>query len=123
MEACERYYRRSYNAINNLINAYKKGYNKENTLNFRNYLTTKYKSNPLVIQSEINNIMFTIMIALLGLNKEDVTQNSKYNPKEVSPKSIGGRYYSIIESHSQLFWYCYACAVTNAYTRCRRSAV
>lgn len=77
MEACERYYRRSYNAINKLIEVYKNGYNKENTLKFREELIKKYYSNPKVAQSEFNNIMFTIMIALLGLNKEAIEHTGK----------------------------------------------
>ena len=58
MEAYERYYRRSYNAINRLIEVYRNGYRKEETLKFRNELKTKYISNPKVAQSEFNNIMF-----------------------------------------------------------------
>ena len=77
MDAHERYYRRSYNAINRLIEVYKNGYNKENTLKFREELIKKYYSNPKVAQSEFNNIMFTIMIALLGLNKEAIEHTGK----------------------------------------------
>lgn len=77
MDVYERYYRRSYNAINRLIEAYKNGYNKENTLKFRQELMNKYYSNPKIAQSEFNNIMFTIMIALLGLNKEAIENTGK----------------------------------------------
>ena len=77
MDAHERYYRRSYNAINRLIEVYKNGYNKENTLKFREELIKKYYANPKVAQSEFNNIMFTIMIALLGLNKEAIEHTGK----------------------------------------------
>ena len=77
MEACERYYRRSYNAINRLIEVYKNGYDKNNTLDFRNELIKRFMSNPKVTQSEFDNIMFTIMIALLGLNKEAIENSGK----------------------------------------------
>lgn len=77
MDAYERYYRRSYNSINRVIEVYKNGYNKENTLNFRQELMNKYYSNPKIAQSEFNNIMFTIMIALLGLNKEAIENTGK----------------------------------------------
>ena len=40
-------------------------------------LKNKYISNPKVAQSEFNNIMFTIMIALLGLNKEAIENTGK----------------------------------------------
>ena len=77
MDAYERYYRRSYNAINRLIEVYKNGYIKEDTLKFIEELKSKYLSNPKVAQSEINNIMFTTMIALLGLNKEEIENTGK----------------------------------------------
>lgn len=77
MEPQERYYRRSYNAINRLIEIYKNGYNRENTLKFRQELINKYKTNPIVAQSEFNSIMFTTMIALLGLNKEAIEDTGK----------------------------------------------
>ena len=77
MEACERYYRRAYNAINRLIEVYRNGYNKENTLKFRQELMSKYRNNPVIAQSEFNNIMFTTMIALLGLNKEAIENTGK----------------------------------------------
>jgi len=77
MDVYERYYRRSYNAINRLIEVYKNGYNKENTLKFRQELINKYYSNPKIAQSEFNNITFTTIIALLGLNKEAIENTGK----------------------------------------------
>ena len=77
MDAYERYYRRSYNTINRLIEVYKNGYRKEDTLKFRQELINKYYSNTKIAQSEFNNIMFTIMIALLGLNKEAIENTGK----------------------------------------------
>ena len=60
MDAYERYYRRSYNAINRLIEVYKNGYIKEDTLKFIEELKSKYLSNPKVAQSEFNNIILKI---------------------------------------------------------------
>ena len=77
MDVYGKYYRRSYNAINRLIEVYRNGYRKEDTLEFRQELMNKYYSNPKVMQSEFNNIMFTIMIALLGLNKEAIENSGK----------------------------------------------
>lgn len=77
MENNEKYYRRSYNAINKLIEVYKDGYNKDRTLNFRQELRSKYYSNPMVIQSEFNSIMFTAVTCLLGLNKETIENTGK----------------------------------------------
>lgn len=77
MDAYERYYRRSYNAINKLIEVYRNGYNKENTLKFRQELINKYRNNPVVAQSEFNSIAFTTLIALLGLNKEAIENTGK----------------------------------------------
>lgn len=77
MEVCERYYRRSYNAINRLIEAYKNGYEIKNTLNFKKELESQFISNSKVAQSEYNNIIFTILIALLGLNKEAIENTGK----------------------------------------------
>jgi hypothetical protein len=77
MDAYERYYRRSYNAINRLIEAYKNGYNKSNTLKFRQELINQYKNIPKIAESEFQNIMFTTMISLLGLNKEAIENTGK----------------------------------------------
>ena len=94
MEPQERYYRRSYNAINRLIEVYRNGYDKLNTLKFRQKLISKYKINPTVAQSEFNSIMFTTMIALLGLNKEAIEDTGKIieykkNNNEVDMSNFG----------------------------------
>lgn len=77
VEAPERYYRRAYNAIDKLISFYKSGYNKERILEFREKLKNEYVSNQYIIQSEINSIILTIMISLLGLNKEAMEHTGK----------------------------------------------
>ncbi|MBQ7790655.1 MAG: hypothetical protein IJ399_05275 [Bacilli bacterium] len=77
MNCFERYYRRSYNTLNRLIEVYKNGYDKEKTLKFRQELIQKYYNNPKVAQSEFNNLMLTTMIALLGLNKEAIENTGK----------------------------------------------
>lgn len=77
MNCYEKYYRRSYNMINRLIKVYKNGYNVQNTNQFRNELINKFCVNPIITSSEINSIMFTILIALLGLNKEAIENTGK----------------------------------------------
>lgn len=77
LNANEKYYRRSYNAINNLIEVYQDGYDKERTLKFRQALRNKYYANPEVTQSEFNSIMFTAVTSLLGLNKEAIENTGK----------------------------------------------
>ncbi|MBE6156139.1 MAG: hypothetical protein E7161_00120 [Firmicutes bacterium] len=78
MENPERYYRRSYNALNRLIQAYKNGYNKENTLDFRKQLIASATTNPALMEEERSRIMFTIIVALLGLNKESIERTGKF---------------------------------------------
>jgi len=65
MDCFERYYRRSYNTLNKLIEVYKNGYDKDKTLKFRQELISKYKSNPKVAQSEFNNLMFTKLFSVI----------------------------------------------------------
>ena len=77
MDSYETYYRRSYNAINKLIDAYKNGYNYENTLNFRKHLQSQYLGNNKTIQTEINDILLTLSVALLGLNKDAIERTEK----------------------------------------------
>lgn len=78
MENVEKYYRRSYNALNNLIKAYKDGYNESTTFNFRNQLKSSMDINPTVMKEERTCIMFTAIIALLGLNKESMEHTGKF---------------------------------------------
>lgn len=77
MNVNEKYYRRSYNAINRLIEIYKDGYNQNKTLNFRQELISKYRTNTKIMQSEFNSLMFTAVTALLGLNKESIENTGK----------------------------------------------
>lgn len=78
MSPYERYYRRSYNALNRLIDVYRNGYNQEKMFRFRNDLIEIYNNNPTTISSEFNSIMFTAMVALLGLNKEAIERTGKF---------------------------------------------
>ena len=84
----ERYYRRSYNAIERLINAYRNGYSKENMLKFRSELQILLANNPKVYQSEFSNLMLTTNIALLGLNKESMENTGKFNEYKKNVNSM-----------------------------------
>jgi len=88
MDCFERYYRRSYNTLNKLIEVYKNGYDKDKTLKFRQELISKYKSNPKVAQSEFNNLMFTTLIALLGLNKEAIENTGKISEYKMNNNTL-----------------------------------
>jgi len=78
MENPEKYYRRSYNAINRLIQVYKNGYNENNTFNFRRQLNYIMLTTPKLIKEERACIMFTAVVALLGLNKESMERTGKF---------------------------------------------
>lgn len=78
MENTEKYYRRTYNAINKLINAYKNGYDERNTLEFRKDLMAQALTNQTIMQEEQVGILFTATVALLGLNKESMERTGKF---------------------------------------------
>jgi len=77
MDCYEKYYRRSYNALNRLIEGYKNGYDYNNMINFRNEWIKKGIDNNDVLKSEQCNLLITIMVALLGLNKEPIERTGK----------------------------------------------
>ncbi|MBQ6686898.1 MAG: hypothetical protein IJN03_00050 [Bacilli bacterium] len=77
MNAYEKYYRRSYNAIKRLTEVYKNGYDEAKMQQFRAYLNT-CGINRDVLYAEQANIMFTIAVALLGLNKESIEKTEKF---------------------------------------------
>lgn len=78
MENTEKYYRRSFNAINKLIEAYKNGYDNRKSLEYRKKWINNYKGNPIVTQEEQIGLMFTATVALLGLNKESMERTGKF---------------------------------------------
>lgn len=77
MNVYEKYYRRSYNAISKLITAYKNGYEKDVMWNFRENLLDGLKTKEKVIIEEQTSILYSILIATLGLNKESIERTEK----------------------------------------------
>jgi hypothetical protein len=77
MNAYEKYYRRSHNAISKLITAYQNGYKKDVMWNFRENLLDDLKTKEKVIIEEQSSILYSILIATLGLNKEGIERTEK----------------------------------------------
>lgn len=77
MNAYEKYYRRSYNAISQLITVYQNGYDKDVMWNFRENLLDDLKTKEKVIVEEQTSILYSILIATLGLNKECIERTEK----------------------------------------------
>ncbi len=90
MNAYEKYYRRSYNAITRLIDSYKKGYQEDKMFDFRKNLLTS-GINPSILFEEQADIMFTIAVALLGLNKESIEHTEKFTEYKKSEGMVNIR--------------------------------
>lgn len=91
MENTEKYYRRSYNAINKLIDVYKFGYSENKTKEFQNHLRKSMLSNPKLMKEERTSLMFTIVVALLGLNKESMERTNKFSDYKKSHNALNIR--------------------------------
>lgn len=78
MNCFQKYYRRSYNALNKLIEIYKNGYNKNRTFQFQSSSKLDFMRNQRVMLEEQGNFVFTTMVALLGLNKESIENTGKF---------------------------------------------
>lgn len=91
MENTEKYYRRTYNAINKLIKAYKNGYDTKNTLEFRKQLLSQTLTNQTALKEEQAGLMMTCAIALLGLNKESMERTGKYTTYKTNVNSANVR--------------------------------
>lgn len=91
MENTEKYYRRTYNAINKLIGAYKNGYDKSKTLEFRKQLIKASLTNGTTMQEEQLGLMFTATVALLGLNKESMERTGKFSSYKTNNNQTGIR--------------------------------
>lgn len=72
----ERYYRRTYNIIETLREAYKDGYSPKTFKEFCNVMALKRKN---IIDEEISCVSITIAAALLGLNKERIERTGKHS--------------------------------------------
>lgn len=79
MEAKEKYYRRAYNCLSILMDAYRNGYNKKAITNFINTIN---KKNSKIKYEELESLRLTLNVALLGLNKERMEATNKYSDYE-----------------------------------------
>ena len=77
MNVYEKYYRRSYNAVFKLIETYQKGYKKDVMWKFRENLLNDLNIKEKVIVEEQMSILYSILIATLGLNKESIEKTEK----------------------------------------------
>lgn len=91
MENPELYYRRSYNALNKLIQVYKDGYTERDMLNFRKQLINQMLSRPKVAKEEQASLIFTAITALLGLNKESMEHTGKFLEYRKNYNTINAR--------------------------------
>lgn len=70
MTSQERYYRRAYSMFNELNECYKNGFDINRTKEFVNNCQKDFFYNKEVYFQKINSLKLTILIALMGLNKE-----------------------------------------------------
>lgn len=73
----ERYYRRSYFLLKRLTETYKNGFNKSKSMEFYRNELLNYIENPMISSEQQDSLILTIMIALLGLNKETIEKKEK----------------------------------------------
>ena len=90
MNNSEKYYRRAFNALQKLIKAYKNGYTPQTMNEFRTSLILSGVENQTLMKEEQLSIMYTLTIALLGLNKESIEKSEKITEyKQAAKGSIG----------------------------------
>lgn len=74
MENKEKYYRRAFNCLSTLENAYKNGYS---ISSINKFISDEKKKNPKIAYEEQESLRLTIIVALLGLNKERLEKTDK----------------------------------------------
>ncbi len=73
----EKYYRRAYSLLNELTQAYQFGFDKSKALEFWKYEFAQFVNNSMVSSQKIDALMLSIVITLLGLNKEAIERKEK----------------------------------------------
>lgn len=73
----EKYYRRAYKLLDDLSAAYKYGFNKKTTMEFWKKEFLEFVQNPIVSAKQQDSLMLTIVISLMGLNKESIERTEK----------------------------------------------
>ena len=72
MTSEEKYYRRTYSLLNDLIDAYNNGFHTKEILSLWKKSIVSYRENPILFNEKRQGLILTIIIALLGLNKESI---------------------------------------------------
>lgn len=72
MTSEEKYYRRTYSLLNDLINTYSNGFDKKETLKFWKKSLIEIETNPSLLEEKRDSLLLTIIISLLGVNKESI---------------------------------------------------
>lgn len=73
----EKYYRRAYKLLDELSTAYKNGFDKKRTIKFWENKFLQFIQNPRLSSQQQDNLMLTIVISLIGLNKESIERKEK----------------------------------------------
>ena len=78
MTSEEKYYRRTYNLLNDLIDTYSNGFDKKKTLNFWKDNLVEVVKNRTILEEKRDGLLLTIVISLLGINKESIENTNKF---------------------------------------------
>ena len=73
----EKYYRRAYSLIDRLGEVYQKGFDRKKILQFWKEELMKFNNKPYIASNQHKSVMLTIVIALLGINKESIEKSEK----------------------------------------------
>lgn len=78
MSEAEKYYRRAFKFLDELTFVFRNEYDKKEILSFHKKCLFDYNFNPEIFRKKRDGLMLTIMIALLGINKESIEITDKF---------------------------------------------
>lgn len=81
----EKYYRRAYKLLDDLSIAYKNGFDRKKTMEFWKNEFLQFIQNPILSVQKKDSLMLTIVISLMGLNKESIERKEKVEGFEELP--------------------------------------
>ena len=81
----EKYYRRAYKLLDDLSIAYKNGFDRKKTMEFWKNEFLQFIQNPILSVQKMDSLMLTIIISLMGLNKESIERKEKVEGFEELP--------------------------------------
>jgi len=91
MNVYEKYYRRSYNSIAKLLNTFRYGYSEKAMMEYINELIFAKDNNNQIFLEERSKIIYTLIISLLGLNKESMENTGKITKYQKSFHTLNMR--------------------------------